>query len=75
MQVYSRKNPVGEKEVNQGARLVKGLVKKLNILGEIILAIIFVLHPACSRSAEKEAYSGGNYLEEQTKIASAIHSC
>ena len=64
MQVYTGKNPAVGREVNQGARVVKDFVKKLNILGEIILTIIFVLHPACSRSAEKEAYSGGNYLEE-----------
>ena len=43
MQVYSGKNPAVGREVNQGARVVKDLVKKLNILGEIILAIIFVL--------------------------------
>ena len=75
MQVYTEKNHAVGREVNQEARVVKDLVKKLNILREIILTIIFVLHSACSRSAEKEVYSGGNYLEEQTRIASAIHSC
>ena len=45
MQVYSEKNPAVGREVNQGTRVVKDLVKKLNILGEIILAIIFVRTP------------------------------
>ena len=76
MQVYIGKNPAVEREVDQGERVLKDLVKQNENSGRNITCDnFFYSHPACSKSAEQEVSSGCNYSEEQTRIASATHSC
>ena len=51
MQMYTGKDPAIGREVNQGARVVKDLVKEIENSGGMLLAIIFLiachLHVTC----------------------------
>ena len=69
MQVYTGKNPAVGRDVYQGAKVVKDLVKEIENSGRNVTCNKFLYHhPTFSRSAENEPYSSRNYSEEQTEL-------
>ena len=57
------------RRIYQGARVVKDLVKEIKNSGRNVTCNkFFYQHPTILKSAEKEAYSGRNYSEEQTEL-------
>ena len=75
MQVHTGKNPAVGREVNQGARVVKDLVKEIEHSERNITCYNFFTGIPLARDLPKKKLTPvGNYSKKQTRVAFTIHS-